>query len=128
MNNEHLTNKTKQLLDRVLKFAVDIIHLVDKLPKTPAGFNIANQLVRSATSMGANCEEAQGAASKKDFINKMHVVLKEAKESKYWLKIIQLAHLLVGYSVERELKEADELCAIFSSIVKKAKTNLLNVK
>src|SRR3989344_823335 len=107
VNNEQLTSKN-QLLDRILRFAIDIISLVDKLPRSPAGMNIANQLVRSATSIGANTEEA--------------------KESKYWLKLIRLSHLQSSYSVERELKEADELCAIFSVIVKKAKVNLLNVK
>ena len=80
VNNEQLTSKN-QLLDRILRFAIDIISLVDKLPRSPAGMNIANQLVRSATSIGANTEEAQGASSRRDFINKMHIALKEAKES-----------------------------------------------
>lgn len=118
----------EDLLERVLDFGVKIIKLVNKLPKTPAGFKIGSQIVGSATSIGANTQEAQDASSKADFISKMSIALREAKESKFWLKLIKKSELLNVEGVDPELKEADELCAIYSTIVKNAKLNLSNVK
>lgn len=128
MENGKLTFKKENLLERVLNFGVRIIKLVNKLPKTPAGFKVGSQLVGSATSIGANTEEAQDASSKPDFISKMSIALREAKESKFWLKLIKKSELLLVEQVDPELKEVDELCAIYSTIVKKAKLNLSNVK
>lgn len=128
INNEQLTFKREQLFERVLNFGVRVIKLVNKLPKTPAGFKLGSQLVASATSIGANTQEAQGASSKPDFINKMSISLKEAKETKFWLTLINKAGLLNDNSIDSELKESDELCAIYSTIVKRAKLNLSNVK
>lgn len=71
------------LLDRTRIFAVRIIHLSSNLPKNPAGFTIADQLVRAGTSIGANFVEAQEATSRKDFFYKVNYSLKEAKETKY---------------------------------------------
>lgn len=128
MDNGQLTFKKEDLIERVLDFGVRIIKLVGKLPKTPAGFKVGSQIVGSATSIGANTQEAQDASSKADFISKMSIALREAKESKFWLKLIKKSGLLKAEEVDSELKEADELCAIYSTIVKKTKLNLSNVK
>ncbi len=128
MENKQLKFKKEDLLERVFNFGVRIIKLVNKLPKTPTGIKIASQLVRSATSVGANTQEAQDASSKPDFISKMSIALREAKESKFWLRIIWKSELLPAEEISPEFKEADELCAIYSTIVKKAKSNLSNVK
>ncbi len=107
-----------------MNFGVSIIKLVNKLPRTPAGFAIGSQLVRSSTSIGANTQEAQFSLSKKDFINKIGIALREAKESKFWLNLISRSELLEKASLSSELDEVDQLCAIYSSIVKKARSNL----
>lgn len=128
MDNRQWTFKKEDLLERILDFGVRIVKLANTLPKTPAGFKIGSQIVGSATSIGANTQEAQDASSKPDFISKMSIALREAKESKFWLKLIKKAGLLPDEQINPELEEADELCAIYSTIVKKAKLNLSNVK
>lgn len=111
----------KDIQRRSRQFAVRIIKLASKLPRTPAGLVIARQLIKCGTSVGANTIEAQDASSKKDFINKMSIALRECKEAKYWLEVIGESGLLSVGILERDYQEADELCAIYSTIVKNAK-------
>ncbi|MBN1976324.1 MAG: four helix bundle protein [Anaerolineae bacterium] len=75
--------------ERTFEFTVRVVKLVDQLPRTTAGIVIGRQIVRSATSIGANVEEADAAESKQDFIHKMSIAHKEARETRYWLRIIQ---------------------------------------
>ena len=117
------TRYKQELLDRLLKFAVRIIRLANRLPKTPAGFAIANQIVKSGTSIGANCEEAQEALSRKDFLKTINISLKEARETRYWLKVISASELLSISLVDPELKECVEIIAILTSSVKTLKRN-----
>ena len=76
------------LENRLIAFAVHIIQLVEKLPNTRTGNHLANQLVRSGTSPALNYGEAQSAESRKDFVHKLKIVLKELRESQICLKII----------------------------------------
>lgn len=69
--------------ERSFKFGIRICKLTNELPKTPFGFEIGKQLVRSGTAIGANIEEAQNAVSKPDFVSKLNISLKEARETKY---------------------------------------------
>lgn len=115
----------KKFLERLLKFAVRIIKLASKLPKTAAGFAIASQLIKSGTSVGANTEEAQDASSVRDFIQKLSIALREAKETRYWLKVIQGANLLPIEEVSKELEECDEIIAILISSIKSAKARMV---
>ncbi len=78
---------------------------------------ISKQLLRSGTSIGANVEEASAGQSRKDFLAKMSITLKEAKETRYWLRLLRESHL-VEIDVNHELALADELIRILSSIVK----------
>lgn len=114
----------KEFLERLLKFAVKIILLANKLPKTPAGFAIGSQLIKSGTSIGANSEEAQDASSLKDFIQKMNIALREAKETRYWLKVIMQSKLLTEDQIKDELIECEEIVAILTSSVKSSKLKL----
>lgn len=114
----------KEFLGRLLKFAVRIIIVANNLPKTPAGFAIASQLIKSGTSIGANAEEAQDASSLKDFIQKMSISLREAKETRYWLRIIRLSKLLPEGQVDSDLVECEEIIAILISTVKSSKNKL----
>ncbi|MCK4475108.1 MAG: four helix bundle protein [Methanophagales archaeon] len=84
-----MQNERKDLSERLLDFAAGILRLVVGLNKTAVGRHIGNQLMRSATSSGADYEEACGAESKADFIHKMQLILKELRESLYWLKLVK---------------------------------------
>ena len=115
----------KLFLERLLRFAVRIIKLANKLPKTPAGFAIASQLIKAGTSIGANAEEAQDASSYKDFVQKMSISLREARETRYWLKVIRTAELLRSDDMDSELSECRELVAILTTSVKSSKAKFI---
>jgi len=106
--------------ERTFKFAVRVVKLVNRLPRTTAGFEIGKQVVRSATSIGANVEEADAAESKRDFIHKMSIAHKETRETRYWLCIIQAA-LLDDDEVRALIRESDELVRILYTIVENAR-------
>jgi four helix bundle protein len=105
---------------RTFEFAVRVVKLVNRLPRTVAGVEIGRQVVRSATSIGSNVEEADAAKSKRDFIHKMGVAHKEARETRYWLRVIQAA-LLDGDEVQALIQESDELVRILYAIVENAR-------
>lgn len=84
---------------------------------------MSNQLIRSGTSVGANVEEAQGAQGRKDFIAKMLIALKEARESRYWLRIVFASGLHTAAPVPELIQEATELCNIIGAIVVSARRN-----
>jgi four helix bundle protein len=109
--------KDEELAERLLKFAVLIIRLCGKLPYNTIGNHIRIQLLRCGTSPGANYEEARGAESKADFIHKLGIVLKELKESRYWLKVIQEVSLIKKDYVSPVLDECKELIAIIAKSI-----------
>jgi len=86
-----------------LDFAVEIIKLAVRLNKTSVGRHIGGQLTRSGTSPGANYEEACGAESRADFIHKLQIVLKELRESSYWLRLIRQYYCKVNSYSEKEM-------------------------
>jgi len=108
------------LEERTLKFAKKIIEYTEKLPKTLANSEISKQLIRSGGSVGANYIEANEALGKKDFLMKIKISKKEAKESRYWLS---LSRAVEGDGKEREvlIQESTELMKIFGSILEKSK-------
>ena len=91
MMNAKEENKSRKydFEERLINFAVRIINIVEALPNTRSGNHIANQLVRCGTAAAPNYGEAQSAESRKDFIHKMKIALKELRETQVWLKIIQ---------------------------------------
>ena len=116
-------NTTSQLLadqleERLIDFAVRIIKLSNRLPKTPAGRHIANQILRSGTSPAPNYGEARGAESRADFRHKIRIVLKELNETSIWLRIIQRSQLLSSPSLIDITTECSELCKIFTASLK----------
>ena len=111
----------KILQERTKRFHIDVIHLCETLPRNAAGYEIAKQVIRSAGSVGANYRASARAKSKADFIYKIEVVLEEADESMYWLEVIRDAGLKTGIDVNRLIKEANELTAIFAATDKTAK-------
>jgi four helix bundle protein len=113
---------SKDLKDRTKKFAVSIIRMVDKLPRSIASEVIARQLVRSATSVGANYRAASRARSKAEFIAKLQIVLEESDETQYWLELLLELELLDRQVLQGSIQEADELTAIFVSALKTARS------
>jgi four helix bundle protein len=102
---------------RVYNFALDIIKFVDQLPKGQVSHVIGEQLLRSATSIGANVVEAQGAASRKDYANFFSHALKSANETKFWLSLLQDSGKADKASVEKLLKETVELAKILATSI-----------
>ena len=88
--------KKNEILDLSFDFALEIIKLVKYL-KSKKEFVLSNQLLRSGTSIGANVSEAQAAQSTKDFISKMSIASKEARETEYWLRLLDKSNYLIEY-------------------------------
>ena len=109
------------LSDRLINFAVEIIRLSEKMNRKIAGRQIVGQLIRSSTSAGANYEEACGAESLSDFIHQLHIVLKELRESNYWLRLISKAGLTSAPILDSVLQEANELANIIAKSIITAK-------
>ena len=116
-------SKAHHLQDRLIDFAVDIISVTESLPNSRAGNHIAGQLLRSGTSPAPNYGEAQSAESRKDFIHKIKISLKELRESLVWLKVISRKDYGDSQLVQSALHECDELIAIFVSSAKTAESN-----
>ncbi len=113
--------KEAQMIDidkRTFDFSVEIIKLVNLLPKTTAGYAIGNQIVRSGTSIGANVQEALGGHTKTDFTYCMNIAKKEARETRYWLKLILSSGLMTEAKLNLLIKESEEIVAILTTIVK----------
>jgi four helix bundle protein len=114
-----------ELEERLIELSVLIIEIVNDMPKTKAGNHLSGQLVRSGTSSALNYGEAQSGESRKDFIHKIKVVLKELRETLVCLKIIYRSKL---YKTEKKIitamKENDELISIFVKSVETAQKNL----
>jgi four helix bundle protein len=122
----HSTNgELRDIDDRLLEFSARVGKVVDALPDTRLGRHVAGQLVRCGTSPGANYSEACVAESRRDFIHKVKVVLKELRESRYWLRLIRKAELLPEKRIGALHDESDELCKIIGKSVVTAKAKLL---
>lgn len=120
-----MTNRKYDLKDRTLKFSQNLISFCSGVPKSHINNPITSQVVRSGTSIGANYAEADNAPTKKDFLNKLSLVLKEINETKYWLKIIkEVVEESKRTYIDYLYKEVEELNLIFATIVKKTKDNL----
>jgi four helix bundle protein len=112
-----------EMEDRLIRFAALVIEICESLPNSPAGKILSGQLVKSATSSALNYGEARGAESKKDFIHKMGIVLKELRETLVGLKIIRLTNLSSKkVIVDSGLTENNELVSIFVASKKTAQT------
>lgn len=114
-------SKQYDLEERTLRFTKDVIKFVKNLPRTIPNIEIIKQLIRASGSVGANYIEANEALSKKDFVMRVKICRKEAKESRYWLKLIEVN----GEDAEKQrhllIQEATELMKIFGAILEKTK-------
>jgi four helix bundle protein len=112
-----LKNKNYNPEERTAIFAERIIEFSQKIERNVASIPIISQLVKSATSIGANYCETINASSKRDFKNKIHICNKEAQETKYWLRMVAKANPKLKKEARELYKEAHELNLIFSKII-----------
>lgn len=118
-NSKQIQNqKQYNLGDRTAKFARETMDFIDNVPRSISNIEIAKQLARSSGSVGANFIEAEEALSRKDFMMRIKISRKEAKESRYWLGLIQ-PNMQQTDDREKLIREATELMLIFGSIVQK---------
>ncbi len=103
------------LRHRTKCFSLRVIHLCESLPSKPAARVMINQLLRSATSVGANYRAACRARSNADFVSKIGVVLEEADESVYWLELLLESGLVSQQQLTELMRESQELVAIFAA-------------
>ncbi len=118
----------EKLDERTYKFALRVIKLVGALPKNSIGDTLGRQVLGSGTSIGANVEEALGAISKREFIQKMSIAAKEARETHYWLRLIRDSALVSSQRVESLIQEALEIKMILSKTVKTSKERYARAK
>ena len=118
----------EDLEDRLLDLAAHVGKVVDAMPDTRLARHIAGQLVRSGTSPAPNYAEACAAESKRDFIHKLGLALKELRESRSWIKLILKADLLPAERIAPLLDEVQQLCNIVGKSIVTAKANQQNVK
>jgi four helix bundle protein len=111
----------RDLEQRTKHFSLAVIKLTSSVPKTRAADILARQLLRSATSIGANYREANRGVSRADFANKIGTVQKEAAETQYWLELLIDSGICANGTTANLHKEASELLAIFTAIGKKLK-------
>ena len=111
------------ITERSFEFALRIIKLCQFLNKKYVMENnvLAKQLLRSGTSVGANVEEAQAGQSRKDFINKMAIALKEARETNYWLRLLEASKIVPKGKLTELIKESEEIKRIIGAIVVSSK-------
>jgi len=110
-----------EIRERVFRFACEVVELHDVLAhRSPGSREISRQLVRAATSIGANLEEADAGQSRADFIAKCTISLKEARESHYWLRLLRATNK-IDERYEALVHEADRIVAVLTTIVKKTK-------
>ena len=109
------------LRERLLSFGVRIIKVVESLPKTSLGRTLGDQLLWSGLSVGANFEEAQGAESRADFVHKLQIALKEAREANYWLCVVDRAAKLPHQRLVPLVDESVQVVAMLSKAVATAK-------
>ena len=111
------------LEDRLIKFGAAVCRTCEQLPSSVLGKHVGAQLIRSATSPAANYGEVQGAESRRDFIHKLGICLKELRETRSWLKFIVEMDHCPGETLQTVLKECEELLAIIASSIRTARSN-----
>src|SRR2546421_10865425 len=111
-------NEKVDIHNRTFDFAVRIVDFCRTLDNIPTNWVLSKQLAKSGTSVGANVEEAQGAQSKSDFIAKMSIALKEARETNFWLRVIKKSKASNSETLTFLIEESNELMKILASIVK----------
>lgn len=109
----------QDIKERTFRFGIQIIHLTNIVPASISARVLVNQLVRSGTSIGANVEEAVAAYSKNDYIYKMNIALREARETHYWLRLMKNSAMLDSEESDPMISESEEIKKVLGAIVSK---------
>jgi four helix bundle protein len=123
-NGEYAARRKYDLEERLLEFTASIVRLADSLPNTKAGNHIAGQLLRCGTSPLANHGEVEAAESRKDFLHKLRICLKELRETWRWLRLIGRLELTDAGQLRTGLSEVEELIRIFAASVRTTEKNV----
>src|SRR5688500_15232060 len=118
--------KDNVIVIKSYQFAVRIVKLHVHLSKKLREYQLSSQLLRSGTSIGANVEEAIGGSSRKDFINKLTIAYKEARETKYWVKLLRDSELIDKKLAESFLADCEELLRLLFSIIQSSRKSAPN--
>lgn len=118
-----MEKKANELSDRFLIFGVTVYKVLRHLSANQYLRHIGMQVFRSATSIGANYEEARGAESRKDFIHKMQIAFKESRESMYWLRLTEKMGLVKSEEIRKIIEENRQLCEILAKSIITVKAN-----
>jgi four helix bundle protein len=113
----------EEIKQRTKGFAIEILRLTDSLPRNRSLDVLCKQVIRSATSVGANYRSACVARSRAEFISKLHIAREEADETGYWLELLKECYLTQSCRVDKFISEAGELTAIFTASIKTAQSN-----
>ena len=116
--------KGDDIREKLVAFAVSAMDLCDRLPKTPAGMHIADQLLRSATSADPNYAEARGAESARDFVHKLGIVRKALNESEVWIDMLVRRKMAEDQPILQIPEECKSLCRIIAASVRTTNRNL----
>jgi four helix bundle protein len=121
-----MRSEKPEILERSIAYSLQIINLYRMLEKDSVGRVLGRQLLRAGTSIGANIHEAQGGQSKADFIAKLSIAYKEAREAAYWLRLIGEATLIPADRLGDAIDETEQLIKILSSILLHTKQGIHN--
>ena len=119
-----MNNKPTVLRDRLIEFTLDVLGFIKSIPKSVENDVFSKQIIRSASSIGANYSEAMFGHSRIEFIHSINISRKEASETIYWLEVIKKANPKLDKDADLLLEEATSLLKIFVSSVKTAKSGL----
>jgi four helix bundle protein len=123
IKSKHQIQNSRQydLEERTLTFSKRIVDICKKVEKNTVNFKITDQLIRSGTSVGANYREANETDTKRDFLHRIRIAKKEAKETTYWLKLLKHANQQFTKEIDLLIQESIELMKILASIYEKSK-------
>jgi four helix bundle protein len=113
--------KVRDIQERTFEFALRVVKLSQGLSPTKESWVIAKQLLRSGTSIGANVEEAHAASSRADFVYRIEIALREARETSFWLRLIKASNLLKAERIDEIIAESEELKKILGAIASKSR-------
>jgi four helix bundle protein len=123
VKSEVKATKAPDIRERTFRFSVEVVNLCRQHETTASASRVvSNQLLRAATSIGANVEEAYGSQSRADFAAKMSIACKEARETRYWIRLAEACGLFRPTSLGDFDREANEIVAILTTIAKKCRT------
>ena len=111
------------ILEKSLDFAVRCVRFYKFLCDEKKEYVISKQMLRSGTSIGANISESQGAQTNADFVAKLHISFKEARETAYWLEVLYRSEIISQSEYDSMINDLSELIALLTSIIKSTKTN-----